>query len=533
MAELKLSLANPGMSDLHKVGLGGLYMTLKSLDLKKKKIKGLEYTFDKRNITLHFEDNILGKSIAELIQYSFQIDKTGFFHFPALELNGVQPLENKLISHKGLLTTFFQPTFKSSQSDKAIAKNFSGEEGRPIIAKFSKLKSFASQTSLEMFYSHKKNKLQDEIDIINWMYIGGSVKHSGLGNHTKLSEKIETAFPLLYACVGCIYMPIKIADPFLRKKVRSSIVILSVENLDTFASDRARIAQFNELKITMAGLSEVSLYLTQQFYIKQNKSFSKNRYITAIGVGETKWNSTQKSKTSVRKYKIDDIKTIHNYSIIAKILKPQYQISKEEKDKRGKIKKPENSYVRIPISKELFCENIANGKPFYIDFHKLTVPTKDSSGKLMYKIKFEQKELNEVVEKINYDYEGEKIFIKACHTAWKHRLGKLGSDSKKPGAGSFEKLVARDFERLRVALSKSKNLESFRETITDFWSRAGRIQELTDGWEKAMILLELENWKKGRDLALLALVSYKPKNKEEETALKKFEFDDNKGEEDE
>ncbi|EMO74261.1 hypothetical protein LEP1GSC127_4147 [Leptospira kirschneri str. 200801925] len=81
MAELKLSLANPGMSDLHKVGLGGLYMTLKSLDLKKKKIKGLEYTFDKRNITLHFEDNILGKSIAELIQYSFQIDKTGFFTF--------------------------------------------------------------------------------------------------------------------------------------------------------------------------------------------------------------------------------------------------------------------------------------------------------------------------------------------------------------------------------------------------------------------------------------------------------------------
>ncbi|EMO74302.1 hypothetical protein LEP1GSC127_4149 [Leptospira kirschneri str. 200801925] len=114
----------------------------------------------------------------------------------------------------------------------------------------------------------------------------------------------------------------------------------------------------------------------------------------------------------MRKYKIDDIKTIHNYSIIAKILKPRYQISKEEKDKRGKIKKPENSYVRIPISKELFCENIANGKPFYIDFHKLTVPTKDSLGKLMYKIKFEQKELNEVVEKINYDYEGEKFLLK-------------------------------------------------------------------------------------------------------------------------
>lgn len=138
-----------------------------------------------------------------------------------------------------------------------------------------------------------------------------------------------------------------------------------------------------------------------------------------------------------------------------------------------------------------------------------------------------------MIEKINFDYEGEKIFIKACHTAWKHRLGKLGSDSKKPGAGLFTKLVERDFERLRVSLSKSKNLESFRQTITDFWSRSRSIPELRDGWEKVMVLLEPENWKRGRDLALLALVSYKPKNEKEETALKKLEFDDTKGEEDE
>lgn len=141
----------------------------------------------------------------------------------------------------------------------------------------------------------------------------------------------------------------------------------------------------------------------------------------------------------------------------------------------------------------------------------------------MYRIKFEQKELNEVVEKINYDHEGEKIFIKVCHTAWKHRLGKLGTDSKKSGGGSFKNLVDRDFERLRVSLSKSKNLESFRETITDFWSRAGNIPELRDGWDKIMFLLEPDHWKKGRDLALLALVSYRPEKKEEAAILENLE----------
>lgn len=347
------------------------------------------------------------------------------------------------------------------------------------------------------------------------MFIGGSVKHAGLGNHTKLSERIETAFPLLYACIGCIYLPVKVTDPHLKKKIRASIVISSVDNLDSFASNRARIAQSNELEITMAGLSEASLYLAREFYIKQNSSLVKNLYTTVISIGETKWNSTQKSKTSLHKYKMASEKEVSKYAIISKILKPRCQLLKEEKDKKGNIKNPKRSYITIPVSKELFCDNLTNGKPFYSNFHKLVVPTKDSSGKLIYRIKFEQKELNEVVEKINFDYEGEKIFIKICHTAWKHRLGKLGSDSKKPGAGSFDKLVARDFERLRVALSKSKNLESFRQTITDFWSRAGNIPELRDGWEKIMTLLGPENWKKGRDLALLSLVSYKPEKKEE------------------
>ncbi|EKT86643.2 type I-MYXAN CRISPR-associated Cas8a1/Cmx1 [Leptospira santarosai] len=530
MAELKLSLSNSGMSDLHKVGLGGLYMTLKSLDLKKKKIPGLEYSLDKREIVLNFDDKKLGKALAELIKYSFQIDKTGFFHFPALELNGAQPIENKLICHKALLTTFFQPTLKSSKSDKAIPKNFAGEENRPIVINFSKLNWYNSQKSLKMFYNPNKKQLRNEIDIINWMYIGGSVKHARLGNHTKLSERIETAFPLLYACIACIYLSIKVTDPQLRKKVRASIVIPSIDNLETFSINRARIAQFNEIKITMAGLSEASLYLAQEFYIKQNDSFRKNPYTTVISLGETKWNSTQKSKTSLRKYKINDEKVVHNYSIIAKLLKPRYQIVKEEKDKKGKIKSPKHSYISIPISKELFCDNLTSGKPFYTDFYKLVVPIRDKSGKLIYRIKFEQKELNEMIEKINFDYEGEKIFIKACHTAWKHRLGKLGSDSKKPGAGLFTKLVERDFERLRVSLSKSKNLESFRQTITDFWSRSGSIPELRDGWEKIMVLLDSENWKKARDLALLALVSYKPEKKEEieilDTLTSEFEGED-------
>lgn len=521
MAELKLSLSNPGMSDLHKVGLGGLYMTLQSLDQKKKKIAGLEYTLDTTSVILNFDDKKLGKALEELIKYSFQIDKTGFFYFPALELNGVQTIENKLISHKAIINSFYQ--HGSHRTKENIQLNLSKETEIPyIVENFPKVSWYVVQDIVKDLLNAKTGLFKNEIDIIGWMYLGGSVKHSAL-NDTKLSEKIETAFLLLYSCIGCIYLSIKVFNEQLRKKVRACVVIPSISNLESFSKNRSKVAQLKELRITMAGLSEASLFLAQEFYMSQNTLGTKSSFTTVIGVGDTKWNTQQKSKTSLKKYKIDNKDIIDNYKIITTILKPRYQILKEEKDKKGKIKIPERSYISIPISKELFCDNLTSGKSFYEGFHRLVIPTKDKSGKLMYRIKFEQKELNEVVEKINYDHEGEKIFIKVCHTAWKHRLGKLGTDSKKSGGGSFKNLVDRDFERLRVSLSKSKNLESFRETITDFWSRAGNIPELRDGWDKIMFLLEPDHWKKGRDLALLALVSYRPEKKEEAAILENLE----------
>ena len=269
----------------------------------------------------------------------------------------------------------------------------------------------------------------------------------------------------------------------------------------------------------MAGLSESALYLSNEYSNLLKTKLKKFPLITVIGVGDTKWNSNQRTKNFVYKIKLDKEKKLNQYDLISKVLRSSIRELKEEKDKQGKIKKPKSTYISVPMSKELFCENIINGKEFYYNFQKLVKPSKDKSGNLFYKIKYETKELNEMIKKIEFDHDAEKVFIEACHTAWKRRLGKLGGDSKKNGGGSFGNLVARDFERLRVALVKSKNLESFRETITDFWSRAGNIPELRDNWDKVMIFFENENWKKGRDLALLALVSYKAENKNEDEAL--------------
>jgi len=73
---------------------------------------------------------------------------------------------------------------------------------------------------------------------------------------------------------------------------------------------------------------------------------------------------------------------------------------------------------------------------------------------------------------------------------------------------------------MRTALVRSKNAETLRETVVDFWSRAGTNEGLQgDGLLKLLPLFNEKNWRRTRDLALLALVSYQPQSEEEAEAL--------------
>jgi hypothetical protein len=59
-----------------------------------------------------------------------------------------------------------------------------------------------------------------------------------------------------------------------------------------------------------------------------------------------------------------------------------------------------------------------------------------------------------------------------------------------------------------------------RETVVDFWARGGANPHLQgDGLIKLLPLFDEKNWRKSRDLALLALISYQPQSPQEEAVL--------------
>lgn len=124
-----------------------------------------------------------------------------------------------------------------------------------------------------------------------------------------------------------------------------------------------------------------------------------------------------------------------------------------------------------------------------------------------------------MVEEATFDDERERLFIKVCHESWRRRLGKLGERSTREGS-NFPSLARKEAERLRTSLARCKNADTLRETVVDFWSRGGGNELLQgDGLISLLPLFSERNWRKSKDLALLALVSYQPQSTEEADAL--------------
>ncbi len=125
--------------------------------------------------------------------------------------------------------------------------------------------------------------------------------------------------------------------------------------------------------------------------------------------------------------------------------------------------------------------------------------------------------------------EREQVFVRVCHEAWRRRLGQLGERARREGA-SFQALVTRECERLRAALARCKTATTLRETVTDFWARAGGpLPSLQAGWQGMLPLLGEQHWRTAKDLALLALASYQPASPEEAAALTTPEASDTHG----
>jgi CRISPR-associated protein Cas8a1/Csx13 len=247
-----------------------------------------------------------------------------------------------------------------------------------------------------------------------------------------------------------------------------------------------------------------------------------------ITFGIVSWNEKQKSRTYVRSVVSGQLSGLENYRKANAIFKNRWQLIQAKRDRKGNQTEPERYFVTTYSARELIADNIAQGNPWYHDLATY-MSSKESCEQLLY----ERKELNEMVENASYDDANERVFIDVCHESWRRRLGKLGKRATTENT-SFSSLVKKEAEKLRTSLARSKNADTLRETVVDFWARAGANEKLQgEGLISLLPLFNEKNWRKTRDLALLALISYKPQTPEEAEVLTIATAIDGEGETDE
>lgn len=527
MADMILKLNGPGMTSLHKVGLAGMYMTLKAFDESKTSIDELCWVLHPNQITLTWQSENRKKALEQLIGKSFGIDNEGFFRMPGLERGKPFTVEQKHIYYAALLNTFLQFGPHRPTGAKRTLR-YEVDDKVCLINGFSPITKYRHQQASEVFLE-KDGKFVSEVEVAGWLYPGAGQRHV-VHSNSKFTELPEHALCLLYAPIGSVFF--QIASKTAGRKTRAALVIPEVWDLDEYAELREYIARSGALALTASGASDAALRfistirsaaIGSEFTRMSGRSVAC-RVVTFGIVG---WNEKQKSRTMTRTVVPATLKGIDNYALADAIFANRWQHVAEKRNRRGDVTDPEHYFIATSSARELIAENIARGAAWFDGFSRY-MANKETRKQLIY----EREELSKMVTEATFDNAHERTFVAACHEAWRRRLGKLGERSRRENV-SFPTLVNREQEKLRVAFSRCKNAATLRETVVDFWSRSGSIKELHDHWLDVLTLMDDKHWRKAKDLALLALASYKPASKDEEDGLMINSSQDTEGDSDE
>lgn len=501
---LKLQLNDPGLSALHRAGLAGLWMTLDALNDEKKKgtLDWPEWLdplqMDSHGIEIEWEGT--PRILLEwLLPAAFGTDQNQMIDFAGLR--PARPNESaQALTHNGVLGTFLQHGKTRGIVKGQYTHPIQLDENDVVLLNYAKVEWYSHREAADSFCD--RDDWKESVTLVGWLAPGGMVRHTAFAADTALEESAQRALLLLFAPVGCFYYSLR--STLHSQKARFALVIPEIKDLSAYAQARRVYCRENLLELTACGTADAALRVA--LLIAKGESQTGLRRLRCdscqvITLGTVPWSTQQKTRTATLSVDLRKDKTLQLYKAIRSSL--------ENRKSYGKpVKKGEKPpvFVATSVALELFSENLARGRNWYEGFAALM-----SNSETYNAVKYESEGLNKMIQKMIQTEELDKsreILVMACHEALKNRYGQVKDRANKERA-DLKTLFQREYDKLRVGLARCKNASTFRQELTDFWSRAGQLKTLQDGWSDVLPMLNEKNWAEARDLALLALASYK------------------------
>jgi CRISPR-associated protein Cas8a1/Csx13 len=486
--KIQLHLGDPGITLMHRAGIAGLWMTLEQLQREypdpSSREGNLTWSLTARRVSLDWEGQDL-EVLDWLLKQSFRISDEGLISLTGLN-PGQMDLQTRITVHQGIRGTFVQhpSAFKSAGEE---TRSLQIDPDSPeIVVNYKKARSYAHQDFAKKLCDKKGNLSTKPIAVAGWLNPGATVRHVAFSNQTGFEEPPKRALALVFAPVACQYFILR--SRLRDKRAQYALIVPEVVDLETYTRRRRQFSNFGYKNFCASGLGDAGLkFLTHETTLELAKRNRVERCQTIV-FGTVAWSSQQKTRT--------DIETVAASQTVFR----NYQLSKSYLSDRV-VEGQSGNFIARSFARELIADNLALGLSW---FHGIS--EKVNSQELFQRLAYEREGLHQMTQNAEWDDNLQQLFVQACHEALRRTYAQIYERTREGEHAQID----RERERIRTGLGRCKNSETFRQFITDFWSRAGRIPVLQEHWQDLLPMVTgKERWKEARDLALLALASYR------------------------
>jgi CRISPR-associated protein Cas8a1/Csx13 len=487
--ELKLTLWEQFNTPLHRVGLAGLYMSLKYLESYKGQV--IDWDLTPESITLKW--NCSDKeALTWLLQNTYQLDEThveGLIKIPAL---GSLRIDSKIAIHNGIISTFLQhPSSVDSLGIKPCEIPL--DDGEKLEEKYKAITRYNHQ-DLEALTKKglydKDDRFLSYIRIAQWLYPGATEKHVALTGKTRLQETPQGFISLLFAPIACSYYQVR--SRLKANKFRWALIIPHINKLEQFA----------QIRLT-PGFEAVS-YAN---YFASGISDASLKYLIALAASDT---ADHNQTPSCEVWTFGDVAWSKQQSITARqrvVLSPQlrkkYEICDLQLGNGIKVGK-KGTYIDVSFGKEIATENLVKENPWYWGLHDILKFNSEVFGRL-YSEGRNLRNMNEAMISQKLTQEIATLFTDAFTWQIRERFSELKRNTSS-GKPNYDKVKT----DLLMEIRDCRTQQDFVKLQTFVFSRPTAIKNpFLVGVELGEFYLWIKaNWQDCLSLMTLAIVSY-------------------------
>jgi len=524
-----MHLFAPGMTALHRAGLGGLACTLKYIQqaraqgtLLDEDVPGAPWDEDQapweiteQSITLRFgTPENAAEYLKRLFRVAFQIKEKLIYLPGQYASEPTQAVRADL--QAGLTLTFLQHgKVRKLAKDPLIVTHDSEKAGVPgVVVQFRACEYFKHQNGWEELVDRNGCLARGPCKVDGPISPGAVVRHVAFTTDTAAEDPPERLLPLYFALVGCLALPVN--------RGVAALLVPEVDNLLDFANLRPLMTPSTAQECQITSAADGALQAQVRLRSKQNVRAYNLPGCYAMTFMPTAWASQQKSRVTTIYVPPGEERRLDRFEIALAELPPKI-VPRPVTEPIGRGKKKATSSrtesVRVDsIVRPLVAENLALGRPWYEGFVRLMRGLDPNGNPLRNKLPFERRGLHAMTESATFwDHPGEAAVVRAVHEALRNRYGKI-ADENKDNPAAMRNRFSGEYDRWRLAFAGAKTADQFRNALCDLFSRAGNNPVLRESWAQVLPFLDARRWSLTRDLALLALASYAGKGATDPTA---------------